>query len=191
MIRKTRDAYLIPLRSRIRCARLRTQLLSKLLDRLEQHEVLYHVLAGYEIRAIAAQFHPPLHLQQLRKALVSKDELKRVEQVLKQVHAKQLSAKPIEELSRKIRRYSRDEMQAFVLRFAVDFLRLRRELRDAEHLTTCMERINLVSTEQARDLSRLNNRLYECVLAGGSEAASRTRWSRTSLSKPTFAVRPE
>jgi hypothetical protein len=41
---------------------------------------------------------------------------------------------------------------------------LRRELRDAEHLTTCMERVNLVSTEQARDLSRLNNRLYECVL---------------------------
>jgi hypothetical protein len=27
-----------------------------------------------------------------------------------------------------------------------------------------MERVNLVSTEQARDLSRLNNRLYECVL---------------------------
>ena len=143
---------------------VRMQLLTQLLDRLERHEVLYHILAGYEIRAIAAQFHPPLHLQQLRKALVSRDELKRVEQVLKQVHAKQLSAKPIEELSRRIRRYSRDEMQAFVLRFAVDFLRLRRELRDAEHLTTCMERINLVSTEQSRDLSRLNNRLYECVL---------------------------
>jgi hypothetical protein len=143
---------------------VRAQLLAKLMQRLEQHEVLYHIIAGYEIRAIATQFHPPLHLQQLRKALVSKDELKRVEQVLKQVHAKQLSARPIEELSRKIRRYSHDEMQALVLRFAVDFLRLRRELRDAEHLTTCMERINLVSTEHSRDLSRLNNRLYECVL---------------------------
>jgi hypothetical protein len=143
---------------------VRAQLLAKLMERLELHEVLYHIIAGYEIRSIAAQFHPPLHLQQLRKALVSKDELKRVEQVLKQVHAKQLSPKPIEELSRKIRRYSHEEMQEFVLRFAVDFLRLRRELRDAEHLTTCMERINLVSTEQSRDLSRLNNRLYECVL---------------------------
>src|SRR5256885_16606865 len=55
-------------------------------------------------------------------------------------------------------------MQAFVLRFANDFLRLRRDLRDAEHLTTCTERINLVTTEKARELSRLNNRLYECVL---------------------------
>ena len=142
----------------------REQLLSRLLERLEQQDVLYHVLASYEIRPVAAQYHPPLHLQQLRKALVSKDELKRVEQVLKQVPAKQLSAKPIEELGKKIRRYSRDEMQGLVLRFALDFLRLRRELRDAEHLTSCMERINLVSTEQARDLSRLNNRLYECVL---------------------------
>jgi hypothetical protein len=142
----------------------RTQLLTRFMERMEQQEVLYHVLAGYEIRSIAAQYHPPVHLQQLRKALVSRDELKRVEQVLKQVPAKQLSAKPIEELGRKIRRYSRDETQALVLKFATDFLRLRRELRDAEHLTTCMERVNLVSTEQARDLSRLNNRLYECVL---------------------------
>ena len=142
----------------------RSQLLAKLIERMEQQEVLYHVLAGYEIRAIAGQYHPPVHLQQLRKALVSKDELKRVEQVLKQVPAKQLSSKPIEELGRKIRRYSREETQGLVLRFATDFLRLRRELRDAEHLSTCMERVNLVSTEQARDLSRLNNRLYECVL---------------------------
>ena len=140
------------------------KMLTELLERLEQHEILYHVLASYEIRPIASEYSPPVHLQQLRKALVSKEELKRVEQVLKQVPARQLSLKPIEELSRKIRRYSREEMQGFVLRFATDFLRLRRDLRDAEHLTTCMERIHLVTTEQARELSRINNRLYECVL---------------------------
>src|SRR3989442_3522023 len=142
----------------------RARLLARLLDRLEQLEILYHVLASYEIRPIAADYCPPVHLQQLRKALVSKEELKQVEQVIKQVPAKKLSLKAIEELSKKIHRYSREEMQAFVLRFANDFLRLRRDLRDAEHLTTCMERINLVTTEKARELSRLNNRLYECVL---------------------------
>ena len=142
----------------------RAGLLTQLLERLEQQDVLYHVIASYEIRAISATYHPPVHLQQLRKALVSKDELKRVEQVLKQVPAKRLSEKPIEELSKKIRRYSRDEMMGFVLRFATDFLRLHRDLRDAEHLAACMDRVNLVETEQARDLSRMNNRLYECVL---------------------------
>jgi hypothetical protein len=145
-------------------APMRARLLAQLLDRLEVHEILYHVIASYEIRSIASDYCPPVHLQQLRKALVSKDELKQVEQVIKQVPAKKLSLKALEELSKKIRRYPREEMQAFVLRFATDFLRLRRDLRDADHLATCMERINLVTTEKARELSRLNNRLYECVL---------------------------
>jgi hypothetical protein len=142
----------------------RARLLAQLHERLEQHEILYHVLASYEIRPIAADYCPPVHLQQLRKAIVSKEEMKQVEQVIKQVPAKKLSLKTVEELSKKIRRYSREETQALVLRFAYDFLHLRRDLRDAEHLTTCMERVNLVTTEKARELSRLNNRLYECVL---------------------------
>src|SRR6266704_538043 len=142
----------------------RARLLAQLLDRLELQDVLYHILASYEIQPIASDYCPPVHLQQLRKAIVSKDELKQIEQVIKHVPAKKLSLKAIEELSKKIRRYSREEKQAFVLRFAGDFLRLRRDLRDAEHLTTCMERVNLVTTEKARELSRLNSRLYECVL---------------------------
>jgi len=145
-------------------APLRAQLLTRLLDRLEQHEMLFHVLASYEVRPIAAEYCPPLHLQQLRRALVSKDELKQVERVIKQVPAKKLSLRSIEELSRRIQRYSRDEVKEFILRFAGDFFRLHRDLRDAEHLTTGMERINLVTTEKARELSRMNNRLYECVL---------------------------
>ncbi len=142
----------------------RTKMLTELLARLEQHEVLYHVLASYEIRPIAADYSASVHLQQLRKALVSKEEMERVEQVLKQVPTRQLSIKPIEELSRKIRKYSRDEMKGTISRFASDFLRLHRDQRDAEHLATCMERVNLVTTEKARELSRLNNKLYECVL---------------------------
>ncbi len=142
----------------------RAKWLGQLTSRLEQHEMMPHVLASYEIRPIAGDYCPPVHLQQLRKALVSKEEAKRVEEILKQVPAKRLTMKPLEELSRRIRKYSREETQAAVLRFAIDFLRLRRDLRDAEHLAACMERINLVSAEKIRELSRLNNRLYECLL---------------------------
>jgi hypothetical protein len=145
-------------------ASLRGQLLTRLLDRLEHHEMLFNVLASYEVRSIVPEYCPPVHLQQLRRALVSKDELKQVERVIKQVPAKKLSLRTIEEFSRRIQRYSREEMKEFVLRFASDFFRLHRDLRDAEHLTTGMERINLVTTEKARELSRMNNRLYECVL---------------------------
>ena len=143
---------------------LRQQLLSQLIVKLEQADILHPALAGYEIRAIAAEYSPPVHLQQLRKALVSRDELKRLAQVLKQVPARQLALKPIEDLAKKLHRYSRDELHDLVARFAADFMRLRRGLRDADHLNTCMERIHLVTTEQARELSRMNNRLYECVL---------------------------
>ncbi|HEX3542959.1 MAG TPA: hypothetical protein VHT31_00400 [Candidatus Acidoferrum sp.] len=142
----------------------RARLLAKLVTRLEEKEILYQILAGYEIRSLASDYSPPVHLQQLRKAVVSKEELKRVEQVLKHVPARKLALKPIEDLSRKIHRYSREEVHALVLKFAGDFMRLRRDLRNAEHLTTCMERIHPVNTEQIRELSRLNNKLYECVL---------------------------
>ncbi len=154
----------------------RAKLLAQLLERLEQQDVLYHVLASYEIRAVAATYHPPVHLQQLRKALVSKDEFQRVEQVLKQVPAKRLSAKPIEELSRKIRRYSRDELQTQVLRFAADFFRLHRDLRDAEHLASCMDRVSLVETEQTSAFCPMKQK------------RNRTPSSATSSSKPTSAA---
>ncbi len=142
----------------------RTHLLAQLTERLEQREVMPHILASYEIRPIATDYCPPVHLQQLRKALVTREEAKRVEEMLKQVPAKRLSMKPLEELSKRIRRYSREELQVMVLRFTNDFLRLRRDLRDAEHLTACMERINLITAEKVRELSRMNNKLYECLL---------------------------
>ena len=156
----------------------RARLLGLLTARLEQLELIPHLMASYEIRPIASDYCPPVHLQQLRKALVSKEEAKRVEEILKQVPARRLTMKPLEELSRRIRRYSREETQAAVLRFAIDFLRLRRDLRDAEHLAACMERINLVTAEKLRELSRLNNKLYECLLKEEA-GASTTRWFRT------------
>jgi hypothetical protein len=142
----------------------RVRLLAQFISKLDERELTVHILASYEIRPIAADFCPPVHLQQLKKALVSKEEARRVEELLKQVAAKRLSMKPIEELSKKLRRYSREETHAMVLKFAADFMRLRRDLRDAEHLTACMERVNLVTAEKVRELSRMNNKLYECLL---------------------------
>jgi hypothetical protein len=143
---------------------LRSRMLAQLVSKLETRDVLLSVLASYEIRAIVDQFCPPVHLQQLRKAAVSKEEAKRVEEILRQVPAKRLTMKPVEEISKKIRRYSKDETQIQVLRFAQDFLRLHRDLRDADHVAACMERINLITAEKVRELSLMNNRLYECLL---------------------------
>ncbi len=145
-------------------AETRVQLLEVWLRRLEQRELLIHVLASYELRNLYHDYCPPVHLQQLKKALVFRDELKRVEDILKQFPARQFSLPRIEDLSRKLRRYPRDESRAVAARFAEDFMRLRRDLRDYQRLTACMERINLIRTERTRELSRLNNSLYEFLL---------------------------
>src|SRR5260370_20381742 len=50
-------------------APLRARLLLRLLDRLEQEEVLYHVHDSYQIRPIAADYGQTVHLQQGRKGL--------------------------------------------------------------------------------------------------------------------------
>lgn len=142
----------------------RARLLAQLTSLLETRELTVHLLASYEIRPMAGDFCPPVHLQQLKKAVVSREEARRVEELLKQVPARRLSMKPIEEVTKRVRRYSKEETQAMVAKFAGDFLRLRRDLRDAEHLTACMERINLITAEKVRELSRLNNKLYECLL---------------------------
>ncbi|HTZ46108.1 MAG TPA: hypothetical protein VMH20_00850 [Verrucomicrobiae bacterium] len=138
--------------------------LAQLSGLFEANELTAHILASYEIRPVATDFCPPVHLQQLKKALVSREEAQRVEALLKQVPARRLSMKPIEELAKRVRRYSREETQTMMLKFAVDFMRLRRDSRDAEHLNTYMERINLITAEKTRELSRMNNKLYECLL---------------------------
>ncbi len=143
---------------------LRAQLLEELIVRLEQRDLLVHILASYQLRNICHDYCPPIHLQQLKKALVSREELKRVEEILKQFPARQYSAQRIEELSKKIRKTPREEIRAVVVRFAEDFMRLRRDLRNYERLSAAMERINLVRNERRRELSEMNHSLYEFLL---------------------------
>jgi hypothetical protein len=142
----------------------RERLLEEWISRLEERDLLVHVLASYEMRNLHLEYCPPVHLQQLKKALVVKDELKRVEQILNQFPARSFSMKRIEETARSLRRYPREESRAVALRFAEDLMRLRRDRRDYQHVTTWMERIYLVRSERTRQLSRENRSLYEYLL---------------------------
>ncbi|HKQ86280.1 MAG TPA: hypothetical protein VJS43_05840, partial [Candidatus Acidoferrales bacterium] len=76
-----------------------TQVLEEWVHRLEERDLLFHVLAGYELRKIASDYCPPVHLQQLKKALVNRDEMKRVEHVLEQFPARKISTKRLDEAS--------------------------------------------------------------------------------------------
>lgn len=142
----------------------RAHLLDEFMARLEQKEILLNVLASYEVRNLHLEYSPPVHLQQLRKALVSRDEMKHVEDILKQFPARQFSLKLLEEAARRLRRYTREEQRALLLRFVEDFMRMRRDLSDFQRLATAMERINLVRNERTREVSKMNRTLYEFLL---------------------------
>jgi hypothetical protein len=142
----------------------RSRRLDDWVARLEKRDLLIHVLASYELRNLYHDYCPPIHLQQLKKALVSREEFDHVAQILKQFPARHFSMERIETLAKKLRRYPRDEARAVALHFAEDFMRLRRDLRNYERLAAAMERIQLVRSERTREISRMNNSLYEFLL---------------------------
>ncbi len=142
----------------------RAQLLEEWLRRLEERDLLVHVLASYEVRNLHHDYCPPVHLQQLRKALISREQFKRVEEILKQFPARRFSLERVEDLARKLRHYPREDARAIAVRFAEDFMRLRRDLGNYQRLVASMERINLIRSEKTREVSRLNNSLYEFLL---------------------------
>ncbi len=124
-------------------------LLAEWVHRLEERELLVHVLAGYEVKRIYCEYCPPIHLQQLKKALVSRDEAKRVEVVLDQFPARKISVKKLEDASRSIRRTSHEETLYAGLQFAEDFMRFRRDRRNYQHVVV------LDGAHQSRSLGAL------------------------------------
>jgi chaperonin cofactor prefoldin len=139
----------------------RARLLEEWVHRLEERDLLFHVFAGYELRKIAAEYCPPVHLQQLKKARVNREEAKRVEQILEKFPARKVSMKRFEEAARAIRRRSHAETLAICAQFAEDLMRLHRDRRNYHQVASWLERINLVRSERTRELSRANISLYE------------------------------
>jgi hypothetical protein len=156
-------------------------LLQEWIARLEQRGLLIHILASYQVRNIWHDFCPPIHLQHLKKALVSREECKRVETILKQFPARQYSMQRIQELSKTIRRTPEDEICTVAIRFAEDFMRLRRDTRNYERLAAAMERVHLVRDERKRELSGMNNTLYEFILSEEARPAEDRVLSHTII----------
>lgn len=142
----------------------REWLLDQWTERLEHRDLLVHVLSAYELRSVYAQFCPPLHLQQLKKAIVLREEQRRVEDILKHFPTRQFPLNKIEEAAKRIRRLSREELRATALRFAEDYMRLRRDMHNAARINTMLDKISLVENDRTRELSHLNGSLYEFLM---------------------------
>ncbi len=137
-------------------------LLNGWLEMLEKENVFDHVIASYESVPLLAQYSPPINPQQLKNALISKTERARVESLLEE-HGK-ISADNLHAAVKKVESWRGGERAKLAARFFADFVRYHRDFRRFEAVCAAMDAVNVISTERLRELSAINNTLYEFLL---------------------------
>ena len=119
------------------------------------------ILAAYEVVPLLAQFSPPVNAQQLKNALLTREELVRVESLLQE----QGSLMPMNcALLCGGSRCAAETPRGVANRFLRDFMVYHRDRRRLQALTSAMDCVNLIANDKMRDLSSMNNTLYEFLL---------------------------
>ncbi|MFQ5926968.1 MAG: hypothetical protein ACE5MH_05990, partial [Terriglobia bacterium] len=146
--------------------RVRAALLDELYRRLEQHGMLKSILASYYLKPVHKDFCPPLNPQQVKKAVLDRRERDQLEIFLEQFSIREFPLERVESVRQRLRRVSRNDARAMLLRFVRDLANLRRDARHLHLLNTLMEKVHLISDEKTRRVSELNGTLYEFLLPG-------------------------
>ena len=125
---------------------------------LQRQGVLSHVVASYEAVPLLAEYSPRVNPQQLKNALISREESERVEKIISQsrLHSDRLFA-----AIGRVASCRGSERSRFAARLLHDLFCYNRDLRGLEALTAGFDSINLVSDHKVRELSTLNGMLYE------------------------------
>lgn len=132
------------------------------MNMLKGGDVMEQVIASYEVVKLLGEYTPLINPQQLKNALVSKTERARVEQLLLD-HGK-ISVDNLDLARKRVRAYSGQERLKIAGRFLRDFMRYHRDLRRLEALNSALDMVNVISNEKLRELSAINNTLYEFLL---------------------------
>jgi hypothetical protein len=137
-------------------------LLNAWVDLLERESVIENVIASYEIVPLLGQYSPPINPQQLKNALISRTERKRVETLLEEQG--KISPANLHAAVKKVEACKGTERAKIAGRFFSDFSRYHRDLRRMEAVFSALDSVNVISNEKFRELSAINNTLYEFLL---------------------------
>lgn len=129
---------------------------------LEREKLLDLVIAAYEVVSLLPEYTPLLDPQQLKYALVFRKEYERVQKLIEE-HGK-LSMRSLDAAADRVAQCSGGQRSKIAARLLRDFMCYHRDLRRLEALNRVMEKVNLITNDQLRDLSRLNGRLYEFLV---------------------------
>src|ERR1700687_1459964 len=125
---------------------------------LRREGVLSHVVASYEAVPLLAEYAPRVNPQQIKNALIFREESERVEKIIAEgrLHSDRLFA-----AVGRVASCRGSERSRFAARLLHDLFCYHRDLRGLEALSAGFDSINLVSNDKVRELSRLNGMLYE------------------------------
>ncbi len=137
-------------------------ILNAWVELLERHNVMEHVIASYEVVPLLGEYSPPINAQQLKNALISRAERKRVESLLHE-HGR-TSPDNLNGAVKRISNCKGSDRGKLAGRFLGDFIRYHRDLRRLEAVNSAMDGINVISNEKLRQLSAINNTLYDILL---------------------------
>src|SRR5580698_708419 len=131
-------------------------------DLVEREKLMEYVTASYEVAPLLAEYCPRINAQQLKNALISKEEKVRVEKLIAD-HGK-LSPDGLYAAIDRVAGCRGAERAKKAGRFLRDFIRYHRDLRQLEALNSALDSINLVANEKIRQLSAMNGTLYQFLL---------------------------
>lgn len=128
---------------------------------LEREKILEHVIASYEVVPLLAEYSARINAQQLKHALISREERMRVEKLMAE-HGK-ISPASLHAAIDRVEGCRGAERAKIAGRFLRDFMRYHRDRRQLEALNGVLDSVNLAS-EKIRQLSAMNGTLYEFLL---------------------------
>ena len=131
-------------------------------DLLEAEGVLDYVVASYEVAPLLPEYSPRINAQQLKNALISREERDRVEKLIEEGR---LSTDGLYAAVARAASCRGAERGRTAARFLHDFLRYHRDLRRLEALNETLDSVNLIGNAKMRELSAMNGTLYEYLLA--------------------------
>src|SRR5271165_2306551 len=129
---------------------------------LDREKLMEYVVASYEAVPLLAEYSPRINAQQLKNALISREERTRVEKLIQEQG--KVSPESLQAAIQRVAGCRGAERGKIAARFLRDFMRYHRDLRNLEALTAAMDSVNLVANEKMRQLSSMNGTLYEFLL---------------------------
>src|SRR5207302_1727566 len=125
---------------------------------LQREGVLAQVVASYEAVPLLSEYAPRVNPQQIKNALLFREEAERVEKIIAEsrLHSDRLFA-----AIGRVASCRGSERNRFAARVLHDLFCYHRDLRGLEAVSAGFDSINVVSDPKVRELSALNGMLYE------------------------------